>query len=121
MACHHTLSAEHVELKYKSNFLGTSVQKKMNGQWTDFCSNKGQKLKIMDKTAICSFPQGFTITSHLWNDDGLKAPKTTFKGMWLLDFSKVTFKENTKWQRYNATDKNFVQTTPGFKCKGVKQ
>ena len=65
MSCQHTIYTDNVTLKYKSNLLGKSVKRRMKGQWVDFCTYENQTLIVGDKSAICSFPKGFTTNDYV--------------------------------------------------------
>ena len=56
MLCKHSVYIDNVTLKYKSSLFGKSVQRRMRGQWVDFCTYENQTLRVGDKSAICSLP-----------------------------------------------------------------
>ena len=117
MFCKHTIYTDNVTLKYKSGLFGKSVKRRMKGQWVEFCTYENQKLKVGDKSAICSFPKGFTTTDYVWSDDGKTRSKTTYRGEWVFDFLKVTFDENTTLEIHSQNPNQPFKSRKGFKCK----
>ena len=117
MSCQHTIYTDNVTLKYKSNLLGKSVKRRIKGQWVDFCTYENQTLRVGDKSAICSFPKGFTTTDYVWSDGDKKSSKTTYRGEWVFDFLRVSFGENTTWESHMQNLGNPLPSRVGFECE----
>ena len=116
MSCKSKGLIDNVTLKYSSSLFGKSVKRRMKGQWVEFCTYENQTLKVGDKSAICSFPKGFTTTDYVWSDDGKTRSKTTYRGEWVFDFLKVTFDENTTWENHSQNPNQPIKSRKGFKC-----
>ena len=118
MFCKHTIYTDNVTLKYKSGLFGKSVKRRMKGQWVEFCTYENQKLKVGDKSAICSFPKGFTTTDYVWSEELEKSDYSTiYRGEWVFDFLKVTFDERTTWENSYQNPNEPIPSRIGFKCK----
>ena len=57
MECQHTIYIDNVVLKYKSGLLGKSIERRIKGEWVDFCNYKNQTPTINDRHGVCSFQE----------------------------------------------------------------
>ena len=119
MYCKHTAYTDNLTLQYKSGFFGNTVKRRIKGQWVKWCKYENMTLTVGDKGAYCSFPNGFTTDDYVWADSGKTSEhlgKTTYRGEWVADFLKVTFEENTTWERKGNKGQP-IKSKRGFKCK----